>query len=203
MWGPGSALRSGTFRPFDGPLPLTQVPLAGGHSWLKAKNGLWSHHSAQSWTPPAQTLLSSAHRYTIQPSGQLRAGFSPAPSSSLFSSEILVKGSRPWPVLPAFGPPVPRPTLQAQASMKPLWLPSPQSPPPPSSHQFQPLSSKLQLPSAQSLVFRGARREQVGVTAPPRDPCRHTPPAGLLLLTHHCRASGQVQNSTASGDKAF
>ena len=26
---------------------------------------------------------------------------------------------------------------------------------------------------------------------------------GLLLLTHHCRASGQVQNSTASGDKAF
>lgn len=51
-------------------------------------------------------------------------------------------------------------------------------PPEPRLPYFSPVSAaepKLELPSAQSLVFRGARHEQVGVTAPPRDPCGHVP----------------------------
>lgn len=95
-----------------------------------------------------------------------------------------------------------QPPLQAQAGMEPLWPPSPQSSASPASHELQPLSLSLSC-LLLSLVFREARCEQVGVTAPPRDPCGHASTLCWPLLTHHCRASGQLQNSTASGDKAF
>ena len=163
----------------DGPLLSDPGSLGRWLLWPKAKNGLWSHHP-----PRAGLRLNPGHCCPL-PTGSSSSSLLassvlgsaqplPPPSSVVrFWSEGLqtVAQCLLWPWSPWFPCGPPAGSGRHGAPVAPV-------PPEPRLPYFSPVSAaepKLELPSAQSLVFRGARHEQVGVTAPPRDPCGHVP----------------------------